>query len=156
MSALSFCGYHFDDLASACGEFPECLDFGVGVWPELGADALREESNDGGIELVGFGEAAAGASEVSDLAWIDGEHRQFCAGKGGEDDGFVSAGCFQHDQGRSKLLKARGQLIEAIGIPTDCKDGARWSDVDIEVVLGNIYANEDCLLLSVLFHHPSL
>lgn len=75
LEADAFGADHVDDLASPGDDLAEGLGGGVWLRPPLRTDALGEQGDHGGIELVGFGQAAARASEVADLAGVDRQHR---------------------------------------------------------------------------------
>lgn len=76
----------------------------IGQWPRLGANALRKEGEDVGIDGIGLGELSRGACEVAYLAEIDDDERQPGRGEGGYDGVLEAPSCLERDQGRRVRL----------------------------------------------------
>jgi hypothetical protein len=91
---------HLDDLAAPGDQFRQGPPLGVGHRPGLGADALGEQREEGGVDAVGLGEPARGAGEVADLAGVHDGDRQARGDEVRGEPGLVAAGRLEHYQGR--------------------------------------------------------
>ncbi len=147
---------HFDDLATAGNEFGQGLRGGVWEWPWLGADALAEKRDRRSVEAIRLGQAAGGASEVADLAWVDHDQRQAGAGDRGSDSEFEAAGGLDNDKGWWFGPQPRQELVETWTITRDGEGVARWAEMHIEAVLGNVDADKAVRRSRKLVHDPSL
>ena len=74
---------------------------------------------DGGIDLIGFGEPTFGAGEVADLARVDHDKRQTGAGELCRHDLLEPAGGLEHDQLRCGHAQALGKIGNATTITGD-------------------------------------
>ena len=82
-----------------------------GLGAQWGPHLRREARQPAGIQPIGLGQGAVGASEVADLARIDHDHRQ--ARQARHHGPLVAAGRFQHDAGRPPGRQPAPQAAQA-------------------------------------------
>ncbi len=139
--AILFCRKHPDELASPGELLLQFQLFFTRQGTLLGAYRLAKLGEDFGVDGVCFGELSRGASEVSDLAWIDDHDGQPCRGQLGDDRSFVATGGLQDDglqRPFGKMLDELPVSVRRVG-PLAGAIGRR----DIELVFGNINPNDD-------------
>ena len=84
-----------------------------------------------------------GFGEVSDLAWVDPDHRDLGARQSAQDLSFQAAGGFQHNQGGLDLRQSSDQRLDA-GFVIGHRQGlSRGTHRDIELSFGDIDADKD-------------
>ena len=134
---------HLEDLSSSRGERSEFQSHYIGQGAQLWTNHLSEVRQDSGIDAVGLGQLSGGFSEVSDLAWVDHDHRQIGTHQSARDLAFIATGRFKHDQGGLDLSQPFDQGLDAglvVGKRFFLTSGA---DRDIELCFGHIDADED-------------
>ena len=94
------------------------------------------------IQPIGLGEPAGGAGEVADLAGIDRGQGQLCGGERGGDGHLEAAGGLEHDKARGELGQALDQNGETGGVTADRQRLARWPQMQVEPVLGDVDPDE--------------
>ena len=134
---------HLEDLSAARGEGSEFQSDRVGQGAQLWTNRLGEMSQDSGINAVGLGQFSGGFSEVSDLARIDHDHRQFGTHQSLGDLAFIAAGGFQHDRCGLNLSQPFDQGLDAELVVSKRFFLACGADRDIELCFGHIDTDKD-------------
>jgi hypothetical protein len=120
----------------------------------IGAEQARlqkagELCKKAGVEAVGLGGPAHGASEAADIAWVDQGHGQALLEEGLDEAAFIAAGGLDGDAGRIQGSKTPAQrraglwiVVDAEALRLSGERGAEAQDVDVEVSLGDVDADE--------------
>ena len=93
-------------------------------------------------------------ANLRDLTWVDDGDRQVGFRQRCGDDGFVATAGFHGDQQRAQGGQMVDQIGQTIRIGGADERGRIRTHMDIDAILGNVYADE-AIGLRRLIHHPS-
>ena len=141
LPAIIFRGEHSHELTPAGKLLLQFQLFFTGEGPLLGANGLSELREDPRVDGVGFREPTRGASEVSDLAWIDDHDGQPGHGQLSDNSTLVTTRSLQDDGFERPLGEVLDELLVAVRIVRPLRCAIRCCN--IESVFGDINPNHD-------------
>src|SRR5579883_1549319 len=135
-------GPHLDELPAAGDQGGQGPGVGIGQRADRGGDGLGEVGQGGGVQPVGLGQPAGGPGEVPGLPGVDDHDREAGRGQGGGEGGLVPAGRLQDDAFRAGTDEPgiAGVVARLVGTGPERLPGG--PEVDVEVVLADIDADE--------------
>src|SRR5712692_37415 len=135
-------GEHGDELAPARHERIEGLCRIVGQGPDLRANAVAEQRQDQGIDLVGLGKLAGSSRELTDLARIHDDHRESGTTQGSREGDLETPGRLQDDQFGSQLLKARDEASRRLGLVGHMPNLSGGQKTHLELCFADVDSDE--------------
>jgi len=115
-----------------CRAFPRQAEFG----------ALSELHQHAGVNSIGFGQDSNPDGKVTDAAWIDQGDRQIGIEQRVQERSFQAAGGFDDDAVGPGRLERLDDLLNARLVVGDNEQFPGIGSGQIELVLGNVNANE--------------
>jgi hypothetical protein len=140
--AVGLGGAVLDELPSSGDEFVEFVLAGMGLEERAGLDGQGESGEDGGVESVGLGQDAEGFGEVADLSGVDDGDGVSGGDEFGDEGEVVGSGGFEDDETGLRCGELVLELVASFGVGGDAERGLGGKEMDIEVVFGDIDADE--------------
>lgn len=142
LAVIGLGGAHDNELPAPNEKLFEFRLFFRGFIERTRLHELSETGNDPGVDAIGLGENSQGLGEVADLAGIDDGDEMPGGDQLGSDLSMVGAGGFEDDEGGTGLWEATQQSRPSVRGVVELGGLILEVEGDIEVLLGDIDADE--------------